>query len=119
SSHVQPAVGRTQGTEPYDNRYQWSGGASPENARLIGNPATMLPSSIGLDRLPEMLKFGKARMILGGTTTTQGGGSSATDALLARNVEAMQFGRQRVFSRVPSIASISANEQALVKGGMS
>jgi len=119
SSHVQAAVGRTQGTEPYDNRYQWNAGSSPENSRLVVNPSSMLTTSAGLGVLTEVLKFGKARMILGGTTTTQGGGSSATNSLLARNVEAMHFGRQRVFSRVPSIASISAGEEGLVKDGMS
>ena len=70
--------------------------------------------------LTDVIKFGKARMILGGTTTTQGGGSSpAYDSLLARNVEAMHFGRQRVFSRVGAIGSISPSEADALAGGMS
>jgi 5-methylthioadenosine/S-adenosylhomocysteine deaminase len=119
SSHQQPAAGRTQGTEPYGNRYQWSAGASLEQARLVANPSSMLTTSQGLGRLAEVIKFGKARMILGGTTTTQGGGSSAAyDSILARNVETMHFGRQRIFSRVGAIASIPDDEETLVKNGL-
>jgi 5-methylthioadenosine/S-adenosylhomocysteine deaminase len=121
SSHQQPGAGRTQGVEPYGNRYQWNAGPPPpEYLRLVANPSSMMTTAAGLGRVAEVIKFGKARMILGGTTTTQGGGASAAyDSLLARNVESLHFGRQRVFSRVPAIAAISANEQALVKGGMS
>jgi 5-methylthioadenosine/S-adenosylhomocysteine deaminase len=121
SSHRQPAAARPLGTEPYANRYQWNAGPPPpEEVRLVANASGALTSATGLGRLTEVIKFGKARMILGGTTTTQGGGSSAAyDSLLARNVEGMHFGRQRVFSRVPAIGTMSANEQAMLTGGMS
>ena len=121
ASHQQPAAGRPQGSEAYGNRYQWNAGPPPpEYSRLVANPSSMMTTAAGLGRLTEVTKFGKARMILGGTTTTQGGGSNAAyDSLLARNVESLNFGRQRVFSRVPSIAAISAGDQALVRGGMS
>lgn len=121
SSHQQPAAGRPLGTEPYANRYQWNSGARPpEVLRLVANPSTMLTESTGLGRLVDVIKFGRARMILGGTTTTQGGGSNpAYDSLLARNVEAVNFGRQRILSRVGAIASLSSDEAAAIAGGMS
>jgi 5-methylthioadenosine/S-adenosylhomocysteine deaminase len=122
SSHRQPALGRPLGTEPYANRYQWNaaGLTQPEEAaRLISNPSTMLADSAGLNRLIDVVKFGKARMILGGTTTTQNTGSHAAyDSLLARNVESVNFGRQRIFSRVGSIGSLSTADRDLLSGGM-
>lgn len=122
ASHAQPAAGRPSGTEPYANRYQWnSRSVQPaEVPRLTTNPSTILTTTTGLGRLPEVIKFGKARMILGGTTTTQGGGSNAAyDSLLARNVESVHFGRQRVLSRVSSIGSMSAADSAALVGAMS
>lgn len=121
SSHQQPAAGRPQGTEPYANRYQWNSGVrAPEVLRLVNNPASMLTEATGLGRLVDVIKFGRARMILGGTTTTQGGGSNpAYDSLLARNVEGVNFGRQRILSRVGAISSLSAGEAAAIAGGMS
>jgi cytosine/adenosine deaminase-related metal-dependent hydrolase len=122
ASHRQPAAGRPQGTEPYANRYQWNTApAQPiEGARLIANPSTILTQSSGLGLLSQVMTFGKARMILGGTTTTQGGASSAAlDTLLARNLESVNFGRRRVFSRVGAIGSLSPSETATVRGGMS
>lgn len=119
SSHQQPQVGRPLGTEPYANRYQWnSAPLTQEFMRLVQNPATMMTSGAGLARLNESIKFAKARMILGGTTTTQGGGTSDTDPVLARNVDAFNFGRLKVFSRVGSINAISAGEQSQVQQGM-
>src|SRR5689334_19613455 len=78
SSHQQPQAGRPLGTEPYANRYQWNTApASPEFARLVSNPSTVMTSGSALSRTPESIKFAKARMILGGTTTTQGAEASA------------------------------------------
>lgn len=122
SSHRQPAAGRPNGTEPYGNRYQWNSAPAqpPEAGRLIVNPSAILTQESGLARLVEVIKFGKARMILGGTTTTQGGGSHpAYDSLLSRNVEGVNFGRQRILSRVAAIGSLSSSDAALLNGGMS
>ena len=123
SSHRQPELGRPLGTEPYSNRYQWNvaGVTQPvEAARLIANPSTILTQDIGLNRLIDVIKFARARMILGGTTSTQGGGSDpAYDSLLARNVESINFGRQRILSRVGAIGSLNANDAALLRGAMS
>jgi 5-methylthioadenosine/S-adenosylhomocysteine deaminase len=122
SSHRQPSVGRPLGTEPYANRYQWNTGPglAPEEVRLITNPSTILTQTAALGRLADVIKYGKARMILGGTTTTQGGGSSpAYDSLLARNVENVNFGRQRILSRVGAIGSLGPGDTALLKGAMS
>ncbi len=115
SSQVQPALGRPTGTEPYANRGQWRG-QSPESLRLINNPATILDGFVVID----VIKYGKARMILGGTTTTQGGGSDAAyDTLLARNVESPNFGRQRIASRVELIGLMSPGEVTAVTAAMS
>ena len=121
-SHAQPALGRPLGTEPYSNRYQW-GGASltqpEEAARLISNPSTILTDGAALGRSVDVVKFAKARMILGGTTTTQGAGSNAAyDALLARTVEAVNFGRRKIFSRVPAIGSLSESDRLMLRQGM-
>jgi cytosine/adenosine deaminase-related metal-dependent hydrolase len=122
SSHRQATLGRPLGTEAYGNRYQWNTPAAQpaEGARLTANPSAVLTTSNGLGRLAEVIKFGKARMILGGTTTTQGGGSSLSyDSLLARNVENVNFGRRRIFSRVPAIGSMSVSETTTLLSGMS
>src|SRR5688572_8931174 len=123
SSHRQPELGRPLGTEPYGNRYQWNaaGLTQPvEATRLIANPSTILTSSDALGRFIDVIKFGRARMILGGTTTTQGGGSDpAYDSLLARNVESNNFGRQRIRSRVGPIGSLNANDAEALRGAMS
>lgn len=121
SSHRQPASGRPLGTEPYGNRYQWNTGPAqaPEKFRLITNPAAIMTEATGLGRLVEVIKFGKARMILGGTTATAGGGSSAAyNSLLARNIENMHFGRQRIGSRVTAIGLMSAAENAQLAAAM-
>jgi cytosine/adenosine deaminase-related metal-dependent hydrolase len=121
-SHRQPGLGRPLGTEPYSNRYQWNaaGLTQPvEAARLIANPSTILTQGDGLGRLIDVIKFSKARMILGGTTSTQGGGSNpAYDSLLARNVESINFGRQRILSRVGAIGSLNADDAAALRGAM-
>ena len=122
ASHAQPSLGRPLGTEPYANRYQWnSGPAQPvEGLRLMTNPSGMLTQTIGLGRAAEVVKFAKARMILGGTTTTQGAGSDvAYDSVLARNVESLNFGRRRILSRVGSIGALSAAEAASLSAAMS
>jgi len=122
SSHQQPASGRPLGTEPYANRYQWNSGPAqaPETLRLATHPSTVMTQASGLGRAVEVIKFAKARMILGGTTTTQGGGSSAAyDSLLARNVESLHFGRRRIVSRVPAIALMSATDNTQLVTAMS
>ena len=91
-----------------------------EAVRLIANASTILTAGDGLGRLIDVIKFGKARMILGGTTSTQGGGSDpAYESLLARNVEGINFGRQRVLSRVGAIGTLNANDAAALRGAMS
>jgi 5-methylthioadenosine/S-adenosylhomocysteine deaminase len=123
SSHRQPELGRPLGTEPYGNRYQWNvaGVTQPvEAARLIANPSTILTQDIGLNRLIDVIKFSRVRMILGGTTSTQGGGLDPEyDSLLARNVESINFGRQRILSRVGAIGSLDATDAAALRGAMS
>jgi hypothetical protein len=59
-------------------------------------------------------------MILGGTTTTQGGGSDpAYDSLLTRNVESINFGRQRILSHVPPIGSLEDTHALALREAMS
>ncbi len=122
SSHRQPALGRPLGIEPYANRYQWNSalGHQPlEGARLITTPSTILTEQAALNRLIEVVKFGKARMILGATTTTQGGGENpAYDSLLARNVDGTNFGRRRIFSRVGAIGSLSPSDTEALRSAM-
>lgn len=122
SSHRQPAAGRPSGTEPYANRYQWNSppGQPAEVVRLTTNPSGMLTQTTALNQLTEVIKFGKARMILGGTTATQGGGSNAAyDSLLARNVESTHFGRRRILSRVSAIGSMNSRDTTSLVNAMS
>lgn len=108
SAHVQAAVGRSTGTEPYANRYQWSVDSPPEFSRLVPFARTVLTDPLGLNLAAEVVKYGEARMILGGTTATQGAPANAAyDTLLARNVDSPNFGRDRIDNFVPAIASLT------------
>jgi len=122
SSHQQPSLGRPEGTEPYANRYQWNqaGATSPlEFRRLVQSPQDILNAGATLHLHVDVVKFGETRMILGGTTTTQGAGSNGSyDTLLARNLEAVNFGRQRIFSRVAPIASATPAEVGQLNAAM-
>jgi 5-methylthioadenosine/S-adenosylhomocysteine deaminase len=111
SSDAEPSLGRPLGTEPYADRYQWNdmlGFSPPEFRRLVENPQLALVSSLGLNLNTEMVKYAKVKALVGGETTIQGAiPSPETDGVLARNAESANFGRQRIQSRVPSIASFS------------
>jgi len=99
SSDAQPAFGRPLGTEPYANRYQWNGGngfadPSPQHTQLVSVPHDALVSA-GLNA--ESVKWAEIRGLLGGQTSEQGAGPDpATDGALARNVDNVNFGRDRV-----------------------
>jgi 5-methylthioadenosine/S-adenosylhomocysteine deaminase len=122
SSDVQAALGRPLGTEPYDDRYQWNdmmGVSTPEFRRLVKSPQLALVSSQGLNLETEMVKYAKVKALIGGATTLQGAIPSAeTDGLLARNAESVNFGRQRIQSRVPSIVSFTGASLAALLSQM-
>jgi 5-methylthioadenosine/S-adenosylhomocysteine deaminase len=107
SSHMQSSLGRPLGTEPYANRYQWNSVGStspPEYRRLVDSPQLLMTSGIGLGLLSEVVKYSEVKAMLGGETAFQDGlPDSATDNLMIRNVQSINFGRQAVLSRVPSI----------------
>ena len=76
SSHRQPELGQADGDgaiwQPIS--VERGGLTQPEEAaRLISHPSTILTSSDGLGRLIDVIKFGRARMILGARRQTQGG----------------------------------------------
>src|SRR5215831_14220707 len=106
SSHVEPSLGRPLGTEPYANRYQWNGmmaGSTqpPEFRRLVDTPQSLLNSPIGLNLYPEVGKYAEVKAILGGETAFQGGPlDPRVDNILIRNVNDVNFGRDRIESRV-------------------
>jgi cytosine/adenosine deaminase-related metal-dependent hydrolase len=114
SSHIQAALGRPLGTEPYANRYQWNmvGITSPpEFRRLVDSPQSLLNSPIGLNLYPEVGKYAKVKAMLGGETALQGGPlDPRVDNVLIRSVDDFNFGRDRVESRVPSISSLGGSE---------
>jgi 5-methylthioadenosine/S-adenosylhomocysteine deaminase len=119
SSHTQAAAGRPTGTEPYANRYQWSVDSSPEFFRIVASPRTALTDPLGLNLAAEVVKYGEARMILGGATATQGAPANAAyDTLLARNVDNQNFGRDRIDNYVPAIASLTGAQLGDVVGRM-
>jgi len=114
SSHVQVNLGRPLGTEPYANRYQWGtmlGQGSPEFLRIVSNPETLLNSPIGLGLYPEVGKYSEIRALLGGETALQGAPSDpTTDNILARNLDNLNFGRDRIESRVRFISDLTGSE---------
>jgi hypothetical protein len=122
SSDVQPGLGRPLGTEPYADRYQWNdmmGVSTPEFRRLVELPQLALVSSQGLHLLTELVKYAKAKALVGGETTLQGAiPSLETDGVLARNAESVNFGRQGIQSRVPSIASFDGGPLATLLSQM-
>ncbi len=111
SSHVQANLGRLLGIEPYANRYQWNlvGVTSPpEFRRLVDSPQLLLNSPIGLNLYPEVGKYAEVKAVFGGETASQGGPADpAVDNILIRNVDALNFGRDKVESRVQSIDALS------------
>ncbi len=109
SSHVQAGAGRPAGTEPYANRYQWSTDSPPELRRLVQAARTVLTEPLALNLAAEVVKYGEARMILGGTTAAQGAPENpAYDTLLARNIDNLNFGRDHIDNYVPAIASLTS-----------
>jgi 5-methylthioadenosine/S-adenosylhomocysteine deaminase len=114
SSDIQSSLGRPLGTEPYANRYQWNdvSNTSPaEYRRLVDSPQLLLISSIGLGLLSEVVKYSEIKAIFGGETSFQDGlPDPATDNLIVRNVESLNFGRQRIESRVPAIGDLTGSD---------
>ncbi len=111
SSHAQPSFGRPLGTEPYGNRYQWNGmegNSPPEFKRLIQTPQAVLFTPAALNLGDEALRYAEVKALVGGETTVENNGH----AVLARNVESPNFGRQRVDSRVQPIDTMSGAELA-------
>ena len=122
SSHVQAALGRPLGTEPYANRYQWNmiGITSPpEFRRLVDSPQLLLTSPIGLNLYPEVGKYAEVQALLGGETASQGGPlDPRVDNILIRNVDDVNFGRSKIQSRVQSIDSMTATELSSLQSAM-
>jgi 5-methylthioadenosine/S-adenosylhomocysteine deaminase len=122
SSHVQAALGRPLGTEPYANRYQWNmiGITSPpEFRRLVDSPQLLLNSPIGLNLYPEVGKYAEVQALLGGETASQGGPlDPRVDNILIRNVDDVNFGRSKIQSRVQSIDSMTATELSSLQSAM-
>lgn len=114
SSHIQNSLGRSLGTEPYANRYQWnlvSGTPSPEYRRLVASPQLLLVSPQGLNLYPEVEKYAEIKAMLGGETAFQGAPADpATDNILIRNVDNLNFNRDRIESLVPAINGLSGSE---------
>ncbi len=124
SAHKQPAVGRPLGTEPYTNRTQWNaaGGTSPtELRRLVQSAQDVLISGTGMALYEEMMKWAEARGVLAGQTAIQGEGDvePAFDGLLARNINGVNFGRDRIEQRVATVEDPAfVNEAAALKSRM-
>ena len=88
-----------------------TGNAPPEFRRLVANPQTLLVSSLGLGIYPEVEKYAEIKAMLGGETAFQGAPADpATDNILIRNVDNVNFGRDRIESRVNPIAELTGSE---------
>ena len=114
SSHIQNNLGRPLGTEPYANRYQWNlvFSTSPlEFRRLVENPQLLLISPQGLNLYPEVGKYAEIKAMLGGETAFQGAPADpSTDNILIRNVDNLNFNRDRIESRVQAITNLSGSQ---------
>jgi len=114
SSHIQNSLGRPLGKEPYANRYQWNivSGTSPlEFRRLVDSPQLILVSPQGLNLYPEVEKYAEIKATLGGETAFQGAPAHpATDNILIRNVDNLNFDRDRIEGRVSAITGLSGSE---------
>ena len=87
-----------------------TGNAPPEFRRLVANPQTLLVSSLGLGIYPEVEKYAEIKAMLGGETAFQGAPADpATDNILIRNVDNLNFGRDRIESRVNAIAELTGS----------
>jgi 5-methylthioadenosine/S-adenosylhomocysteine deaminase len=113
SSHVQTSLGRPLGTEPYANRYQWNivfSTSPPEYRRLVDSPQLLLVSPEGLNLYPAVEKYAEIKAMLGGETAFQGAPADpATDNILIRNVDNLNFNRDRIESRVSAITGLSGS----------
>ena len=114
TSHIQNSMGRPLGTEPYANRYQWNivSGTSPlEFRRLVDSPHLLLISPQGLNLYPEVEKYAEIKAMLGGETAFQGAPADpATDNILIRNIDNLNFDRDRIEGRVSAISLLSGSE---------
>jgi len=61
---------------------------------------------------PELIKRAKVKGLVGGQTTSQGANPRPEIDLLGRNAESMNFGRQKVQSRVPPIGNLAGTPLA-------
>ncbi len=86
----------------YSNRYQWT---NPDDYQSdINNPKTCLTKNTYLDLDLEVGKYAEVKEILGGGTGIQGSPSvSGIQDVLVRNVEARNFGSDRVYQHALSI----------------
>ncbi len=116
SSHVQADRGRVTGQEPYDQRYDWnivSVTSPPEYRRLVDTASRVLTDPAALNLSLEVVKLAEARGILAGQTSSQGApAATGYDTLLSRNVDNLNFGRDRIESRVASIGTLSGGALA-------
>src|SRR5262249_29214139 len=91
----------------------------PEFRRLVDTPQSLLNSPIGLNLYPEVGKYAEVKAMLGGETAFQGGPlDPRVDKILIRNVNDVNFGRDRIESRVQSIDGLAGAELSNLLGRM-
>jgi cytosine/adenosine deaminase-related metal-dependent hydrolase len=116
SSDAIPAQGKA-GTDPYANRYQWGAAgsptASPEEQRLIGNPAGILNDSLGLGLSPEVDKYAEVGALLGGETADVG-----VSGALVHSVDHGAFGGRVAPSYSGPIAALDGTALSDLRGAM-
>lgn len=102
ATHAQPEVGRPTGREPYDFRYQWGSAPPAELARVVRNPRS-LGDADTLDLQSEMLLYAQANAALAGETAIQGSPTDPVNGLIVRDVDGVNFGRDRIEERVSNV----------------
>ena len=86
----------------YSNRYQWTG--PKEYSQLVNYPKKLLTDSNYFNMVVEVAKYAEVKGLVGGETAIQGTPSqNGIMNMLIRNVEATNFGRDRIFQRGLSI----------------
>jgi 5-methylthioadenosine/S-adenosylhomocysteine deaminase len=117
TSHAIPTQGKA-GTDPYANRYQWSGAGVPELRRLVANPKNVLETTIGLDLHGEAVKYVEAAALLGGETAIQGADPDPeSDGVLIRNIDNGAFDSRIAPPTIASIGSLGGTELANLLAG--
>jgi cytosine/adenosine deaminase-related metal-dependent hydrolase len=110
------------GTDPYANRYQWSGSSatsSVELQRLVVNPRGVLEDDLGLGLHGDVVKYAEVASLLGGETAIQGASPDPrSDGILIRNIDNNAFDTRIAPPRIGSIGEFAGADLTALQNGL-